>query len=366
MTLDDLRRYAVGRSLFRPTTLMRAIDLLGFVQADPIRAPARAQDLTLRHRVRNYRAGDLERVYPTLDLEEGFFINYGFLRRADYLLMHPRRSSEWDGQARRRARAIAAFIGEQGTAHPRDIDARFDHGAATNYWGGSSNATTHLLGIMHYHSVLRVARRDTGIRVYAVHSPPPGKPDPVERRARVDALVDIVVRAYAPLPAASLAVLVNRLRYATPQWIGELKPALRRAKARLASDRVDGVVWYWPANERPDRARAPKDDVRLLSPFDPIVWDRRRFEILWGWAYRFEAYTPAAKRKLGYYALPLLWRDQVIGWCNTIAKGEGIECRFGFTVRPPRNAAFAAALDAELSRLSTFLGKSVYGRLPLP
>ena len=59
LTLDHLRRYAVARSLFKPTTLSRAIQRLGFVQADPIRAPARAQDLTLRHRVAGYRAGDL-------------------------------------------------------------------------------------------------------------------------------------------------------------------------------------------------------------------------------------------------------------------------------------------------------------------
>src|SRR6185295_16975330 len=52
LSLVDLRRYAVHRSLFTPTTLKRAIEKLGFVQADPIRAPARAQDLTLRHRVK--------------------------------------------------------------------------------------------------------------------------------------------------------------------------------------------------------------------------------------------------------------------------------------------------------------------------
>jgi uncharacterized protein YcaQ len=79
---DDLRRYAVARTLFAPTTLQRAIDALGFVQADPIRAPARAQDLTLRHRVANYRVGDLERRYPELAVEEDYFVNYGFLPRA--------------------------------------------------------------------------------------------------------------------------------------------------------------------------------------------------------------------------------------------------------------------------------------------
>ena len=89
-TLDSLRRYAVARSLFAPTTLQRAIDRLGFVQADPIRAPARAQDLTLRHRVAGYRAGDLERFYARLNVHEDFFVNYGFVSGAVSHLMHPR------------------------------------------------------------------------------------------------------------------------------------------------------------------------------------------------------------------------------------------------------------------------------------
>src|SRR6202034_382670 len=90
-TLEHLRRFAIARSLFKPTTLKRAIEKLGFVQADPIRAPARAQDLTLRHRVEGYRAGDLERLYPTLAIEEDFFVNYGFLPRTHHALMHPRK-----------------------------------------------------------------------------------------------------------------------------------------------------------------------------------------------------------------------------------------------------------------------------------
>src|SRR5262245_53042404 len=90
MTLDDIRRAAVGRSLFMPTTLQGALDAMGFVQADPIRAPARAQDLTLRHRVIGYRAGDLEREYGRLDVHEDIFINYGFVTAAVQKLMHPR------------------------------------------------------------------------------------------------------------------------------------------------------------------------------------------------------------------------------------------------------------------------------------
>ena len=82
ITLDDLRRFAVARSLFPPTTLKRALHRMGFVQADPIRAPARAQDLILRHRVKSYRAGDLERRFTRLGLEEDFLYAYGFMPRS--------------------------------------------------------------------------------------------------------------------------------------------------------------------------------------------------------------------------------------------------------------------------------------------
>src|SRR4051812_29299966 len=90
ITLADLRRFAVARSLFPPTTLRRALSRLGYVQADPIRAPARAQDLILRHRVTGYRAGDLERHYPSLGIEEDYFVNYGFVTKELQALMHPR------------------------------------------------------------------------------------------------------------------------------------------------------------------------------------------------------------------------------------------------------------------------------------
>ena len=101
------------------------------------------------------------------------------------------------------------------------------------------------------------------------------------------------------------------------------------------------------------------DVVRLLAPFDPLVWDRRKFEQLWDWAYRFEAYTPAAKRKHGYYALPLLWRDRVIGWANVSGGAAALRVDAGYvTGRAPRDRAFKNALEAEVERLRTFLSPS--------
>ena len=111
VTLDHLRRYAIARSLFKPTTLKRAIYRLGFVQADPIRAPARAQDLILFHRVKDYRAGDLERRYAELNIEEDHFINYGFLPSAHVALMHPRvPRRRWSPATQRRAEAVLDFV----------------------------------------------------------------------------------------------------------------------------------------------------------------------------------------------------------------------------------------------------------------
>ncbi len=321
VTLAKLRRHAIARTLFAPTTLPDALARLGFVQADPLRAPARAQDLTLRHRVADYRAGDLERHYPTLEVEEDFFVNYGFLSRRQHALMHPRPARlRWSRSRWAQAQAVLEFVRERGTVHPREVDAPFNHGTVTNWFGGSSNASTELLDGMHYRGLLRVARRDAGTRVYAARDTWPAPENRADIRARMDAMVDVIVAKYAPLPAATLGDLVNRLRHAAPQWAADRPRALAQAKQRLGHARIDGVDWYWPAGEDPASTRCTDDDaVRLLAPFDPLVWDRRRFEHFWGWPYRFEAYTPAPKRKLGHYALPLLWREQVVGWATVAA-----------------------------------------------
>jgi uncharacterized protein YcaQ len=273
--------------------------------------------------------------------------------------MHPRADlSHWRLARRRKVIALLDFVRERGTVHPREADAHFAHGSVTNYWGGSSSATTHLLDGMHYRGLLRVVRRDSGVRVYAVQEHPPRDDGPAVRRGQLDALVDVIVGKYAPLPAAGLSGLVARLRHGTPQWHGELKATLQRARDRLGHERVNGVDWYWPAGERPASSRhAPRDEVRLLAPFDPIVWDRRRFELFWDWAYRFEAYTPAPKRKLGYYALPLLWRDEVIGWANVTVKDGVLASDTGYVAgRAPRERLFGRELDAEMARMGAFLG----------
>jgi len=239
--------------------------------------------------------------------------------------------------------------------HPREVDEHFAHGTVTNYWGGSSSATTHLLDAMHYAGLLRIVRREKGIRLYSEYKHEPVPRGAAERRALIDALVDVVVRIYAPLPGPSLSFYLRRLRYAAPQWQKEIPGALQRAKQRLAQTRLANVDWYWPSDENPGNRSTP-EIVRFLAPFDPVVHDRNRFELLWGWTYRFEAYTPAPKRKLGYYAMPLLWRDRVIGWANLSVNNGALAYDLGYVDTPPRDRTFKRELDAETDRIAFFLG----------
>lgn len=366
--LSALRRAAVDRTLFAPTDLGGALDRLGFVQADPIRAPARAQDLILRQRVVGYRAGDLERTYPALPLFEDMIHVYGFVHERHRSLLHPRRIArvfdvERDHPHLRRA--ILAHLAAAGPSHPREIDQALAlrHGRASivNAWGGQSNATTRMLDVLQYRGLLDVVRRERGVRVYGLRDAGP-RARTLTPLQRADGLIALLVDLYAPLPAASF----GRLTY----LLGERTIARDAIRARvpvllkrgvLQKTRVDGTDYLWPAQDEPTCDRTdPAPRVRFLAPFDPLVWDRARFERLWGWTYRFEAYTPLAKRRLGYYALPLLWDRGddavVVGWVNVMRDARRrLAVQAGYVTRRPTGSAFRTAFDAEVASLERFL-----------
>jgi uncharacterized protein YcaQ len=370
VTLAQLRAFAITHSLFKPTTLPKALAKLGFVQADPIRAPARAQDLILRHRVANYRDGDLERRYPRLAIEEDALHNYGFLSRELQSLLHPRglhRPSRIERSHPELLEPVLEFVRANGPTHPRDLDPQHGGRSVTNYWGGSSSAATHVLDILHYRGALRVVRRDSGVRVYAVatHHRPAGEAGPGEDE-RVGRLVARMVDLYAPVHGSTLRQLTMMLRYGAPHLEPRLRErnVLRRAldTGSIAAIGVDGSQWFVPAGAR-FRGEAPPV-VRFLAPFDPVVWDRRRFEIFWGWRYRFEAYTPASKRQLGYYALPLLWGERIVGWATVRNGGDDrLVVELGYVERRPRESAFKRELGAELERMRVFLGVARMGKV---
>ena len=366
-SLNQLRRYAIARSLFKATSLQRAITRLGFVQADPMRVPARAQDLILAQRVKDYHAGELERRYPRLAIEEAFFVNYGFLLREALPLLHPRAAPSawhtWDAGMEARAQEVLDFVRQRGCTHPKEVLAHFDHGRLKR-WGGELNASTHLLDGLHYRGLLRVARRETGTRVYeAIELAPQdgrfaehnGNNDDI-RLAHAGQLLDMVVQLYAPLPAASLGYLCGLLRSGVPHLAPAVRQVQENVKSRYAHAEVEGRLWFWPQGEKPASARYAVDGkLRFLSPFDPVVWDRRRFKLFWGWEYKLEAYVPAHKRRMGHYAMPVLWGEQVLGWANLKVVDGRLQHKLGFVGARPRGRAFQRALDEALQQMREFL-----------
>ncbi|MEO8345062.1 MAG: crosslink repair DNA glycosylase YcaQ family protein [Betaproteobacteria bacterium] len=354
ISLKALRTHAVRRSLFAPTDLHSAIDALGFVQLDPIRAPARAADLILRHRVTGYLAGDLDRTFADMPLAEDYLHVYGVLPVRTQGLLHPRAPGAWhvEREHPRLAAKIVAHVRANGVTHPRDLHGALGKVTIGNGWGGTSAATTRMLEALQYRGKLRVARREAGIRLYDLAHP---RPRPRAGAARATDLLTLLLKLYAPLSESGLrkfAYMMSDVSIPAEACASALERMLAsRTIRRLAAD---GTVFMLPADEK--LAAETEERVALLAPFDPVVWDRPRFEHFWGWDYRFEAYTPPAKRRFGYYALPLLWRDDVIGWANAAKVGDTLHVITAFAKARPRGAAFGRALEAEVAALATSVG----------
>lgn len=334
-----LRAHATAQTLFPPTTLKTALKRLGFVQADPIRSPARAHDLILRHRVRDYRAGDLERRYASLDIEEDVLYAYGFLPRTTWRLLHPRNLTGLSELEKK----VYETVCEVGVIHPREMETYFGRKRVINAWGGHSKATTRALEALHYRGLLRVARREQGIRVYELAS---SSVEPLPPPERLRRLTMVIADILAPVPQKTLQANIARYRR-----LGDPRAAVAGLirDGQLQQQTVEGMTYVWPPRSTPLLERPPS--VRFLAPFDPVVWDRRRFEHLWGWPYRFEAYTPPAKRIRGYYAMPLLWGDNVVGWANARVSGGRLNVGVGFVGKRPREKRFSSELELEIARL---------------
>ena len=349
-TLARLREYAAD-TLWHEADLQAALDRLGFLQADPIRSPARAQDLMLMQRVPGYRAGELERRYAELDTEEDYFPNYGFVSREVWTLLHPRALREWriEQDAPGLMERVLAHVQGVDDLHPREATEIFGRTRVQNNWGGGSNATTRALEALHHSGRLRIARRESGVKVYGLPRTHPGSQDTTER---LRALVLVLARLYAPASEAGLRLLVGLSSNEHVGLRATLKDMVQGGTLTRAV--VEGVAYLWPQGEFSEQP--VPSGVRIVAPFDPLVWDRRRFEHLHGWTYRFEAYTPPAKRTMGYYALPLFSAGKAVGWANLSVSGGELNSEIGLIPGVRRTATFERALGTELERYRRFLG----------
>lgn len=350
-----LRADAVSATLRRWPTATEMVQDLGFVQYDPIRRPAPAQDLILAARVPGYRVGRLEAQYARSGLDEDDLHVYGAMTPRVRALVHPR-AGPGDAPTGLAAE-VRAVVGDLGAANAREVADLLDSATRVNDWGGISRETTHHLEQLHHHGWLRVRTRARGARSYELSTPPDSG---LTRDERLDHLILVLARLLAPVPRASLHAAAAQLQRNSGR-LGDVPAAMARLmrSGQLRRDELDGVEYVRPSDSHetgPTPESEPARRVRFLAPFDPVVWDRRRFAHLWGWDYRFEAYIPPARRRFGYYALPMLWGSTVPGWVNVTPTGSGLDVHAGYVDRVPAGRAFQRAFDAEVSRLERMVG----------
>ena len=157
----------------------------------------------------------------------------------------------------------------------------------------------------------------------------------------------------APSAIATAADLRDYFRLSPGDAKGRIEELVEAGE--LLPVRVEG--WASPAWLHAGRGcRARSRPVRLLAPFDPLVWERARTERLFGFRYRIEIYTPAEKRQYGYYVLPFLLGDTIVARVDVKAdRPAGVLRVHAAYAEPDAPAQTAAALLEELQLMQTWL-----------
>lgn len=363
-TLKNLRQYAYSRTFFPKTALNDAVHRLGFVQIDPITAPACAHDLILRHRVTDYQKGDIHTAYPNHALEEAFFINHGYLpRKLAQSLWSNKPPSDYLTEHIHQVQHILQFAQSHPEIHSKILKQQTTTQVVANAWGGTSHQSTELLQRMHRNGLLRIARRDKGTRVYALPiNPPANEQKTVTLDDIAHQALTCLAQTYAPFTAKSLTYMCRLLAHCRADLKAPLQKAIKNPEQHFSSAIIDGQRWFWSLDENlPTNDMSEQlNQVRILTPFDPMVWDRDRFMAFWSWQYTFEAYKPAAKRQLGYYAMPLMWHDECIGWSNLSVQNNALHADIGYIKAPQKSSTYRTALEYELEQLRQFLRSDAY------
>ncbi|HZF59526.1 MAG TPA: crosslink repair DNA glycosylase YcaQ family protein [Rubrobacter sp.] len=304
---------------------LEAIRRMGVLQIDSISVVARSPYLVLWSRLGPYEPRWLDEL-----LEEGALFEYWshaacFLPIEDYGLY---RRGMLDGEEKTRTwmrahpeeiERVMARVREEGPVRSAEFQRTDGKAGGWWEWKPEKRALEHLFAA----GELMISRRDPNFhRVYDLR-------ERVLERALPgweDALApthEEVRRAFALKAVRALGVAVARWvpdYFRTPKkGITGLLDGLAEEGALLPA-RIEG--WDDPAYVHPDNARAAETIfsggrrpslTTLLSPFDPVVWDRARASELFGFEYRIEVYTPAARRRYGYYSLPIVHRGALVG-----------------------------------------------------
>lgn len=310
-----------------PESVLQVVDRLGSLQFDPLEVPgARNHDLVLHDRIAGYRRDWLDRWLYGADrrLIELYNKSLNILPISE--LPHYRLAWE-HAEAHYRERLLRdqadvanAILDRIRTDGPLSTAAFKEHSHAVDWWWAPTPAARAVMEALFVSGRLGIARRDGNRRYY----------DLVERLVPANLLARrepeeeaLKHRLWSRFRAIGLMDASGRgdVIYGTGKvaqrraWTAELVES-----GHLLPVEVEGLkgTRYVPAEELPilEATRRPavhQPGVSFLAPLDPLVWDRGLLRDLFGFEYAWEVYVPAAKRRWGYYVLPILFGDRLVG-----------------------------------------------------
>jgi uncharacterized protein len=350
LTLHQARQIAVRAQLLdrqRPTDIVEVVRSLTLLQIDPTAAVAPSADLVLWSRIgSSYRP---EQLKAALEQDRSLFELDALIRPIDDLRLfradmatRPRgaQAREWLEANTRFRTDILDRLRDAGPLRSRDIPDTSTVPWASTGWTNNRNVTQ-MLEMLILRGEIAVSRRngrerfwDLAERVY----PPDGEVLPLEDALRV--------RDERRLRALGIA------RPKAPEM--PMEP-VHVGTAGVEAE-VDGIPGIWRVD--PDALDRPFEGrTALLSPFDRLIHDRVRAQALFGFEYVLEMYKPAAQRRWGYFALPILSGAQLVGKLDAVADRK----RKRLVVNAihedvPLTAELRADVDRELDDLATWLG----------
>jgi uncharacterized protein YcaQ len=331
----------------RPTSLLAVVERLTFLQIDPTAAVAPSADLVAWSRLgSSYRP---EHLTKALEVDRTLFESGALIRPMSDLGLYlagasARRSHEvtraWLRDNDRFRRDVLKLLKRSGPLASRDIPDTCAVPWASSGWTNNRNVTQ-MLEILQARGQVAIAGRvkrerlwDLPERVYpaGVEVPPVGEAARIKNERRLAAL--------------GIARAQGRAMPMEPIHVGEAgEPAV-----------VEGVKGEWRVDPR-YLTDGFEGRTALLSPFDRLIHDRVRAEELFDFEYTLEMYKPAAKRRWGYFALPILHGDRLVGKLDAVADRKASVLRVNAIHEDVTfSRAIAAGVRKEIDDLAAWLG----------
>ncbi len=312
--LDEAAPFGEG-----PAATRAAIEHLGYVQIDTINVIERCHHHILFTRIPSYRREDLRQAQSVdKSVFEYWTHALSYVPTRDMRFFTRAMKSDWRdrsvffaGVKARDFRKVLRRIRQNGALTIRDIDD--DVLVEKDHEWASRKPSKRALQLAFFRGLVTVSRRAGMLKTYELMSRHFGwetLPKAASEREAVEYRLDRALRTQGIASLDSICYADARRKGAMRRLV---ETRMRRGALVPVALEGAGKQEHWAEPETLEAATAPADErVHILSPFDPLVIQRKRLELFFGYPHRFEAYVPKEKRIFGYFALPVLVGDAVV------------------------------------------------------